>query len=106
MHPNRVLKKKEVGAQEAQENQLKNTQRSRHSSMTMTKYEHAKVIGIRAEQISRGAQQFVSDDGTRFDPIAIATRELHAGVLPFLVVRKLPDGTEEQWHVNELINPF
>lgn len=78
----------------------------RRSSVTMTKYEHAKIIGVRAEQIARGAQQYVSDDGGRFDPIGIASRELHAGVLPFTVVRKLPDSTEEQWRLNELRVPF
>lgn len=73
----------------------------RRSSRAMTKYEHAKIIGIRAEQIARGAQQFVSDDGERFDPVAIATRELHAGVLPFIAVRNLPDGSQEKWCLRE-----
>lgn len=77
------------------------------SSVPMTKYEHAKVIGIRAEQIARGAQQFVTDDpGSVFDPIDIASRELQAGVLPFIVVRKLPDGTEEKWRLNDFIVPI
>lgn len=73
----------------------------RRSSIAMTKYEHAKIIGIRAEQIARGAQQFVRDEGERFDPVAIATRELHAGVLPFIAVRNLPDGSQEKWCLRE-----
>lgn len=75
----------------------------------MTKYEHAKIIGIRAEQIARGAQPFVNDEikpGDRFDPIDIASRELNAGVLPFVVVRNLPDGTHEKWRLREFIMPF
>lgn len=72
----------------------------------MTKYEHAKIIGIRAEQLARGAQPFVtSDEGEHFDPIAIAVRELNAGVLPFVVVRKLPDGTEENRRLRDFILP-
>lgn len=78
----------------------------RKSSVTMTKYEHAKIIGVRAEQIARGAQTFVNDDGGKFDPIALATRELHAGVLPFLVVRRLPDASQEHWKINDMNVPF
>lgn len=80
--------------------------RQRRPPVPMTKYEHAKIVGVRAEQIARGAQPFVTaDDGERFDPIAIATRELYAGVLPFIVVRKLPDGTEENRRLRDFILP-
>lgn len=79
--------------------------RERKMPVPMTKYEHAKIIGLRAEQIARGAQIFVSDEGERFDPIAIALRELNAGVLPFIVVRKLPDGTEEHRRLRDFILP-
>lgn len=78
----------------------------RKSLVTMTKYEHAKVIGIRAEQLARGAQPFVIDeeeDQHRFDPIALAQRELDAGVLPFVVIRNLPDGTQEKWKLRDLV---
>lgn len=80
--------------------------RQRRAPVPMTKYEHAKVIGLRAEQIARGAQPFVTDEGERFDPIAIAVRELNAGVLPFIVVRKLPDGTEEHRRLRDFILPM
>lgn len=88
---------------------LLTSNRLRRSSVAMTKYEHAKIIGMRAEQIARGAQPFVSDEitaGGRFDPIAIANRELNAGVLPFIVVRNLPDGTHEKWRLRDFIMPF
>lgn len=90
-------------------NALSTANRSRRSSVAMTKYEHAKIIGIRAEQIARGAQPFVNDEievNGRFDPIAIANREMNAGVLPFIVVRKLPDGTHEKWRLRDFIMPF
>lgn len=80
--------------------------RVRRPPVAMTKYEHAKVIGVRAEQIARGAQPFVIDDGGRFDPIAIAVRELNAGVLPFVVVRRLPDGTQENRRLRDYSTPF
>jgi DNA-directed RNA polymerase subunit K/omega len=67
---------------------------------TLTKYERTHVIGIRAEQLARGAQAFVdlpppvhgmSANSVYF---SIAERELDEHRLPFLIVRKMPDGSE------------
>ena len=38
-----------------------------------------------------------------FDPIAIAEKELILGKIPFIVRRYLPDGSYEDWKVEELI---
>lgn len=56
----------------------------------LTKYERIKVVGVRAEQLSRGAEPFVPvpDKDPNFDPCIIAERELDQGVLPFIVVRR------------------
>lgn len=94
-----------VTAQQKQDSAV-HVSRTRRPPVAMTKYEHAKVIGVRAEQIARGAQPFVSDEGGRFDPIAIAVRELNAGVLPFVVVRRLPDGTQENRRLRDYTMPF
>lgn len=60
---------------------------------TLTKYERTKIIGIRAEQLARGAQPFVDiDPGEPFDACEVAERELNSRLLPFVVVRHLPDG--------------
>jgi DNA-directed RNA polymerase I, II, and III subunit RPABC2 len=37
------------------------------------------------------------------DPLKIATKELIAGKVPFIIRRRLPNGTFEDWAVNELI---
>jgi len=37
------------------------------------------------------------------DPISIAEKELHEKKLPFIIRRYLPDGTYEDWSVDELI---
>jgi DNA-directed RNA polymerase I, II, and III subunit RPABC2 len=42
---------------------------------------------------------FLLDD---FDPIAIAEKELIEGKIPFIVRRYLPDGSFEDWKVEEL----
>ncbi len=65
----------------------------------LTRYERTQVIGIRAEQLARGALAFVEvpiPDGSANSPHVsmydIAERELAAGRLPFIVVRHMPDG--------------
>ena len=37
------------------------------------------------------------------DPLEIATKELQAKKIPFIVRRYLPDGSYEDWAVSELV---
>lgn len=78
------------------------------SQPKLTKYERAKIIGVRAEQLARGAKPFVelttnSRGDVVFDPIATAELELMAGRLPFVVVRRMPDQGREMWRLADLI---
>ena len=67
----------------------------------LTKYERARVLGIRAMQIANGAP--VSFDiGREIDPLNIAEEELKQGKTPLIIRRHLPDGTYEDVAVNEL----
>lgn len=68
---------------------------------TLTKYERTNIIGLRAEQLARGAQPFV-DASDPFDPYEVAERELAMRRLPFIVVRPTPDGKTEQVRVDEM----
>lgn len=65
----------------------------------LSKYEIARVVGIRAVQLSSGMPPMVPIDmttpATERTATAIARRELDAGVLPFHVVRRLIDGVED-----------
>lgn len=74
----------------------------RRTSPYMTKYERARIIGSRALQISLNAPVMVDTEGDT-DPMSIAERELNAKLVPFIVRRFLPDGTYEDWKVNELL---
>ena len=38
-----------------------------------------------------------------YDPISIAEKELIENKIPFIIRRYLPDGSYEDWKVNELI---
>lgn len=68
----------------------------------LTKYERARILGTRALQISHNAPILVnlSDE---IDPLQIAERELHEKKIPMIIRRYLPDGTYEDWRMDELI---
>ncbi|KDD75734.1 hypothetical protein H632_c524p1 [Helicosporidium sp. ATCC 50920] len=70
----------------------------------LTKYEKARVLGTRALQISMNAPVMV-DVGTETDPLEIAYKELREKKIPFTIRRYLPDGSYEDWGLNELIIP-
>lgn len=64
------------------------------TSEYLSKYERARILGIRALQISNGNQPLI-DSGRETDPLSIAEKELAAGKNPFIIRRNLPDGTYE-----------
>ena len=68
----------------------------------MTKYERARVLGTRALQISMCAPVMVELEGET-DPLAIAMKELKARKIPIIIRRFLPDGSWEDWGIEELI---
>ena len=68
----------------------------------MTKYERARVLGTRALQISMNAPVLVQLDGET-DPLEIAGKELRERRIPFVVRRYMPDGSYEDWSIEELI---
>ncbi len=68
----------------------------------LTKYEKARVIGTRALQISKNAPVLVDLGKDDIDPILIAEKELAERKIPFIIRRYLPDGSFEDWRVNDL----
>jgi len=77
----------------------KNTQR--RTIPFLTKYEKARIIGKRAMQISKGSPPLV-EIGDLENPIDIAKKELIERKIPFIIRRPLPDGSYEDWRVDEL----
>jgi DNA-directed RNA polymerase I, II, and III subunit RPABC2 len=67
----------------------------------LTKYEKARIIGKRAMQISKGSPPLV-EIGDLESPIDIARKELMERKIPFIIRRPLPDGSYEDWRVDEL----
>jgi DNA-directed RNA polymerase subunit K/omega len=67
----------------------------------MTRYEKAKVVGMRMEQNARGANILVQPKSKNIRDIAF--QELEERKLPFVIVRKLPNGEKEHWKLKYLI---
>jgi DNA-directed RNA polymerase subunit K/omega len=64
-------------------------------TIELTRFEKARLIGLRALQIAQGSPILVDiDEETlkkiNYDPIKIAEMELEKGVLPLKVERKIP----------------
>ncbi|CAM9269127.1 unnamed protein product [Ectocarpus fasciculatus] len=68
----------------------------------MTKYERARILGTRALQISMNAPVMV-DIENETDPLKIAMKELRERKIPIKIRRYLPDGSHEDWAIEELI---
>lgn len=78
----------------------------RSTTLYLTKYEKARVLGTRAIQISHNAPIMVDLDSANGekDPLRIAEKELRQKKIPITIRRFLPDGSYEDWDVNELIS--
>ena len=68
----------------------------------MTRYEKAKILGIRASQINSGADIFIDIPSNIIDGITIARMELEKKAIPFIIRRNLPNGKSEYWNIEDL----
>ena len=76
---------------------------NRKSIPFLTKFEKSRIIGIRAQQLSQNMPALV-DISDCTTPIEIALKELKEGRLPFIIRREMPNGSFEDWRVDELKN--
>jgi DNA-directed RNA polymerase I, II, and III subunit RPABC2 len=68
----------------------------------ITKYEYARVIGMRAKQINNGADPFIKVDRGIIDGYTIALEEMKQKKIPFILARPLPNGGREYWKLQDL----
>ena len=68
----------------------------------LTKYERARILGVRTKQINRGGAVFVKVDKDIIDGYNIALLELEQKKIPFIIQRPLPNGGSEYWNVSDL----
>ena len=80
------------------------TNDNRISRPILTKFELSRIIGYRAQQLNQNCEALV-DTKNMVSTLEIAKKELKLGKLPNIIRRELPDGTIEEWKVNELSLP-
>jgi DNA-directed RNA polymerase subunit K/omega len=68
----------------------------------LTKFERARVLGLRAKQINSGAEPFIQVPENVIEGYIIAEMELNEKVIPFIITRPLPNGKKEYWRLKDL----
>lgn len=76
---------------------------SRKSRPYLSKYEFAKVLGSRSQQLANGAQPTIIVPKNVTDTTQIAILELKERKCPLKIERTMPSGLIESWSLNELI---
>jgi DNA-directed RNA polymerase I, II, and III subunit RPABC2 len=69
----------------------------------LTNFERTKIIGLRANQISKGSVPFIVIPPHITDVRDIARLELEQKRLPYIIKRPLPNGTFEYWRLVDLL---
>lgn len=64
----------------------------------MTKFEKTRIIGQRADQISKGAKPLIDIQGLN-DSLAIAEQELKQKKIPLKIRRQFPNGEIKEYSV-------
>jgi len=69
----------------------------------LTKFEKARIIGVRLQQLANGARPLV--DTSNLKTInEIVHLELEKRMIPFIIRRLLPNGHYEDWKLEEFIS--
>jgi DNA-directed RNA polymerase I, II, and III subunit RPABC2 len=68
----------------------------------LTKYERAKILGQRANQLETGAKPLVKVPENVIDSYIIAELELREKRIPFIIRRPIPSGAFEYWNLKDL----
>jgi len=68
----------------------------------ITKYEKAKIVGVRTKQLNNGADPFIEVNPNIINGYNIALQEFEQKKLPFIIARPLPNGAREYWRLSDL----
>ena len=68
----------------------------------LSKFEKARIIGMRIKQLNSGADPFINLPPNTSDSEIIALAEINAKKLPFIVRRPMPNGGSEYWKLSDL----
>ncbi len=80
---------------------IQNIQRTTKKTIPfLTKFERARILGVRVQQIAYGAKPNVSSKGMNSIQ-EIVEEELKQRKIPFIIRRTLPNGMFEDWGMEE-----
>ena len=68
----------------------------------VTKFERARILGVRAKQINNGASVMIDVPEHVIDGYTIAQMEYEQKKIPFIIKRPLPNGSVEYWKFSDL----
>jgi DNA-directed RNA polymerase subunit K/omega len=69
----------------------------------LTRYEKARVLGLRISQLNKGAKPYIKVEKNHIiDMHIIAEQELKEKRLPFIIMRPIPNGNKEYWRLQDL----
>ena len=69
----------------------------------LTKFERAKIIGVRAEMLANGAPALIEVPKGITSVYDIAKLEFKERKIPLLIRRYLPNGTAEDWRLQDMV---
>ena len=69
----------------------------------MTKYEYTKILGMRAQQITMGAEPLIEISDDMKSAIEVAEEELRQRKTPYIVARKINSKKTDFWKVEDMV---
>ncbi len=78
-------------------------QNTKKTSPYLTKYEKAKILGVRAQMIATGSPSMVNVPSHITSTYDIALLEFKEDKIPLLIRRFLPDGNYEDWRLEDMV---
>ena len=69
----------------------------------MTKYEYTKVLGMRAQQITMGAEPLIKISNDMKSAIEVAEEELRQRKTPYIIARKINKKKTDFWKIEDMI---
>lgn len=84
------------------------TPKPKKTGRYMSTFEYCALINARAVQLGTTAEngpRVPIENPEDYDPLLIATREVHANLVSLIIRRVFPDGTSEDWDPKDMILP-
>ena len=73
------------------------------SSPNMTKYEYTQCLGMRAQQITMGADPLINVTDDMKSAIEVAEEELRQRKTPYIIARKINSKKTDFWKIEDMV---